>query len=173
MSLGRCKIQVMALEAMQEMAGLIGNHLEKGDVLALIGDLGTGKTTLSKGIGAALGIEGHMASPSYTIVNAYASRLGPLYHADVYRIDDADALEDIGFFDYLREGGLVIVEWADKIREALMDEASRYLEISIHPALDGRELVFFGPLEWIDAILSAIKGVVGIHIIESLVEVGL
>jgi len=122
---------------MQALAACIGKALTKGDVVGLIGDLGTGKTTLSKGMGSALGVEGHMSSPSYTIVNMYACHLGALYHADVYRIDDVAQLDDIGFFDYLHEKGVVLVEWADKIKADLLLETDQYIELQLSPSASG------------------------------------
>lgn len=123
---------------MSILANAIAACLRPGDTLALIGDLGTGKTTLSKGIGCALGIEGIMASPSYTIVNAYTCSLGPLYHADVYRLNAIEELDDIGFFDYLHDNGIVLVEWADKILSALVYETDQLIRIELTVHGEGR-----------------------------------
>jgi tRNA threonylcarbamoyladenosine biosynthesis protein TsaE len=129
---------------MAQLGAFLATALKKGDVIALIGDLGTGKTTLSKAIGKALGIAEHMASPSYTIVNAYNSDLGPLYHADVYRIEAVSALDDIGFFDYIHDNGVVIVEWADKIESALAYETSKLIRIELRVVGEGRGLTISG-----------------------------
>lgn len=138
------KFEVMSPEAMHLLAQGIGSALVPGDVLALIGDLGTGKTTLSKGIGKALGVPGHLSSPSYTIVNVYSAAIGPLYHADVYRIDDISQLDDIGFFDYLHDGGVVLVEWADKIKDALLLETDSYIELCLTALEEGRRVEIEG-----------------------------
>lgn len=141
--------EIDSVEKMQVLAKAIGNALVGGDVVALIGDLGTGKTTLSKGIGQTLGVEGHMSSPSYTIVNMYNCRFGPLYHSDVYRIDDPSQLEDIGFFDYLHEKGILLVEWADKIKEDLLQETEQYIELHLTVSGEGRcvEISGYGGFE--------------------------
>ncbi|MCK8059438.1 MULTISPECIES: tRNA (adenosine(37)-N6)-threonylcarbamoyltransferase complex ATPase subunit type 1 TsaE [unclassified Fusibacter] len=131
-------------EMMMHVGHLIAGKLSKGDVVALIGDLGTGKTTLTKAIGEALNIPGYMASPSYNIVNAYECSLGPLYHADVYRIDTIDSLDEIGFFEYLHEGGIVLIEWADKILDELKVETDQLILITIDNHEEGRILELNG-----------------------------
>lgn len=129
---------------MSVLAAAIASSLKKGDTVALIGDLGTGKTTLSKGIGRALGIEGIMASPSYTIVNAYTCQLGPFYHADVYRLNSIEELDDIGFFDYLHDNGIVLVEWADKVLSALAYETKQLIQIELSVYGEGRLVTLSG-----------------------------
>ena len=88
-----------------------------GTVYALIGDLGTGKTTLTKSIAEGLGIERHITSPTFTIVNEY---LGDrtLIHFDMYRLGSADELFDIGWEDYLARGAVCAVEWSENVEEA-------------------------------------------------------
>lgn len=151
------KFVARGLDAMQHLAVCIGKSLSHGDVVALVGDLGTGKTTLSKGIGKALGVPGHLPSPSYTIVNVYTSALGPFYHADVYRIDDVQQLEDIGFFEYLHDNGVVVVEWADKIKDDLLQEAKAYIEIGIEALLEGRSIEIKGPEAFLDRLMSHVN----------------
>ncbi|CDF57507.1 tRNA (adenosine(37)-N6)-threonylcarbamoyltransferase complex ATPase subunit type 1 TsaE [Thermobrachium celere] len=101
-----------------ELGYKIGSILKKGDVISLNGDLGAGKTHLTKGIAAGLGVEDYITSPTFTIVNEYMGRL-PLYHFDVYRIDDIYEMYEIGFEEYLYGDGVCVVEWGDMVEELL------------------------------------------------------
>ena len=89
-------------------------------VICLEGDLGSGKTVFTKGFAAALGIEDIITSPTFNIVKEYLSGELPLYHMDVYRLEETD--EDIGFNDYFNKGGVTIIEWADIIKDQLPKE---------------------------------------------------
>jgi len=100
----------------------LASRLKPGDVVALIGDLGTGKTTLTKYIAEGLGITEMITSPTFTIVCEYHSGRLPLYHFDVYRIDDPDDMFEIGADEYFYGNGVCVVEWADQIAELLPDE---------------------------------------------------
>jgi tRNA threonylcarbamoyladenosine biosynthesis protein TsaE len=107
----------------------LGESLEPGTVLALVGDLGTGKTTLTKAIAEGLGIEEYVTSPTFTLINEYTGGRLPLYHFDVYRIDDPDEMNVLGYEEYFYGDGLTVVEWADKIWELLPEDA-RIIELS-------------------------------------------
>ena len=97
----------------------IGEKLQAGDVLVLTGDLGAGKTTLTKGIAQGLGIQQMIKSPTYTIVRAYEGRL-PFYHLDVYRIgDDPDSID---LDDFLYGGGVTVIEWGELLGATLLDD---------------------------------------------------
>jgi tRNA threonylcarbamoyladenosine biosynthesis protein TsaE len=97
--------------------------LTRGDVIALTGDLGTGKTTLVKGIARGMGIkDGEVASPSFTLVNEYAGPL-PLFHVDLYRLEDEKELIGIDYEEYLKGDGVVVIEWADQIPQAVPGES--------------------------------------------------
>lgn len=93
-------------------------------VICLTGDLGAGKTTLSKALALELGIKSDISSPTYTIVNEYREDV-TLFHFDVYRINDIEEMYEIGFDEYLFSGAYVIIEWADKIESLLPDDALR------------------------------------------------
>jgi tRNA threonylcarbamoyladenosine biosynthesis protein TsaE len=97
--------------------------LEAGDVLALCGDLGAGKTHFVKGVAAGLAIECEATSPTFTIVHEYPGGRLPLFHIDWYRLDDPSELRRIEFDDYLAEGGVIAIEWADKFRDAIPPRA--------------------------------------------------
>jgi tRNA threonylcarbamoyladenosine biosynthesis protein TsaE len=90
--------------------------LQPGDLITMEGDLGAGKTTLTKAIGAGLGVTRTINSPTFTIIKEYEGRL-PLYHMDVYRLENSD--EDIGFEEYFSGEGVTIVEWAQFIEDYL------------------------------------------------------
>ena len=101
----------------------LGQTLRPGDVVALSGELGAGKTCLAQGIARGLGIpeEYRITSPTFTIINEYPGRL-ILYHLDVYRLSGVRDLDEIGYEDCFNDKGVVVVEWAEKIREALPKE---------------------------------------------------
>lgn len=103
-----------------EMGRKLGTALQAADIVCLSGNLGTGKTAFTHGLATALGIDGYITSPTFTIVNEYQGRL-PLYHFDVYRLGDPEELYDIGFEEYLDAGGVVVIEWADMIQSILPD----------------------------------------------------
>ena len=99
-----------------------------GDLIALSGELGAGKTTFVKALAASLGIaEDDVSSPSYTLLNEYAGQI-PMYHFDLYRLEGADDVDDLGFDEYMEGDGLAVVEWADVAPQILPSE---YLEIKI------------------------------------------
>ena len=101
----------------------VAQTLKKGDVIALVGDLGTGKTTLSMYIAEALGITETITSPTFTIVQEYHSGRLPLYHFDVYRVDDIEEMYRIGYEEYFYGEGVCIVEWADIVEEIIPEDA--------------------------------------------------
>lgn len=99
----------------------IGRALEAGDVLVLTGDLGAGKTQLTKGIAAGMGVVGDVTSPTFTIEMVYEGTEMPLYHFDLYRLDDPDQLEDTGIFDVLGADGVCSIEWGEQFAEEIGD----------------------------------------------------
>ena len=101
----------------------IAEAAEPGDVVALIGDLGTGKTALTKYIAEGLGVKGDISSPTFTIVKEYRSGRMPLYHFDVYRLGSGDELLDIGAEEMLDGDGLCVIEWADIVADVLPEDA--------------------------------------------------
>ena len=103
-----------------EAAGeALGRSLSPGAVLAYRGDLGMGKTAFTRGLARGLGYTGRVTSPTFTIVNEYEGGRLPLFHFDMYRLEDSDALFDIGWEDYLARGGVCAVEWSERIDSAL------------------------------------------------------
>jgi tRNA threonylcarbamoyladenosine biosynthesis protein TsaE len=107
----------------EEIGSLLGSMLAKGDVVALAGELGTGKTTLVRGIARGIGLEeGEVASPSFTLVNEYEGPLR-LFHIDLYRLADARELIAIDYEEYLQADGVVVIEWADRLPQAIPADA--------------------------------------------------
>ena len=97
---------------------------KKGDIYCLCGDLGVGKTVFTKGFAQGLGIDEHITSPTFTIVNEYEGTL-PFYHFDVYRIGDVSEMDEIGYEDCFFGDGVSLVEWAEIIEELLPEETIR------------------------------------------------
>ena len=105
---------------MEALGERIARALPGGGFVALYGDLGAGKTVLCRGVGKALGLD-HLSSPTFTIVQEYPT-VPPLFHFDAYRLADEDELYAMGFEDYLDRGGLILMEWADRVPLALPRE---------------------------------------------------
>lgn len=97
----------------------LGRRAAAGTVYTLIGDLGTGKTVFTQGVAAGLGIPGPVNSPTFTIMQVYEEGRLPFYHFDVYRIGDAEEMEEIGYEEYFYGEGVCLIEWADLIPELL------------------------------------------------------
>jgi tRNA threonylcarbamoyladenosine biosynthesis protein TsaE len=102
-----------------ELGIKIGEKLKRGDVIALDGDLGAGKTYLTKGIAKGLDIDEHITSPSFTILNQYDSGRLNLYHFDVYRINDIEEMYEIGFDEFLYGDGVSVIEWGSIVKDIL------------------------------------------------------
>lgn len=101
---------------------MLATRLVPGDFVALWGDLGAGKTAFVRGLAGGLGCEG-VSSPTFTIVHEYEGRI-PVFHFDVYRLEDENDLYDIGYEDYLRRGGVIAMEWPEIVPGVL--PGSRY-----------------------------------------------
>ncbi len=110
----------------------LGRAAQPGDVYTLVGDLGAGKTVFTQGFARGLGITEPVNSPTFTILQVYDTGRLPLYHFDVYRIEDPDEMEEIGWEDCVYGDGVSIVEWADRIRD-ILPEACRDIRIGKDP----------------------------------------
>lgn len=114
-----------SMEETIEFGKELGMNSKRGDIFCLVGDLGCGKTMMSKGIAMGLGIdEADITSPTFTIVNTYDDLEKPLYHFDVYRISDISEMDDIGYEDMFYGDGVSIVEWADLIKDLIPNNAT-------------------------------------------------
>lgn len=110
----------------------LGFILTKGSIIGFFGDLGSGKTTMIKGIARGLGVKELVKSPSFVFVTEYQGKF-PVYHLDLYRITKPDELYEIGFFEYLYGDGVSLVEWAERAGTLLPDEAVKVkIEIINH-----------------------------------------
>lgn len=97
------------------------SKLVPGDVIALRGYLGAGKTAFTRGVAAGLGLDARVSSPTFTIVNEYLGKT-PLFHFDLYRLGSSDELFEIGWEDYLERGGVCMVEWSENANDAMPKE---------------------------------------------------
>ncbi len=113
---------IKGLDKTEEFGKSFAERLQPGSVVALIGPLGAGKTTLAKAIAKGLGGTETLTSPTFTIVQEYESGRLPLYHFDVYRVSDEEELFEMGFEEYLHKGGVCLIEWADLIQPMLPSE---------------------------------------------------
>ncbi|MGA2782112.1 MAG: tRNA (adenosine(37)-N6)-threonylcarbamoyltransferase complex ATPase subunit type 1 TsaE [Smithella sp.] len=116
------KIEIISVSADQtsEIARFIGGKLRKGDILALSGELGSGKTCFTGGLARGLGVDEkyQITSPTFTLINEYPARF-KLYHFDVYRLNGYSEFEDLGYEEYFCGDGIVVIEWAEKIVKIL------------------------------------------------------
>ena len=116
------RISIKGVDGMRELGLELAAALEPGDIIAMVGNLGTGKTTLSKYIAEGLGVTEALSSPTFNIVKEYRSGRLPLFHFDVYRLSSGDDLVDIGAEDYLYGDGVCLIEWADIVADILPEE---------------------------------------------------
>lgn len=122
-----------------------GKAASPGDVYALHGDLGVGKTVFTKGLAKGLGIAEAVNSPTFTILQIYDTGRLPLYHFDVYRIEDPEEMEEVGFDDYIFGQGVSIIEWPEKIAEILPEHVVNVtIEKDLGRGLDFRRIIFEG-----------------------------
>src|SRR5699024_8979025 len=99
----------------------LGSLLEGGDIVCLTGDLGAGKTTLTKSIAKGLDVKDYVTSPTFALINEYKGRV-PVYHFDVYRLEGIEDVIDLGFEEYFYSKGVTIIEWGDKIEKFLPED---------------------------------------------------
>lgn len=139
----KAKIEILSPSTNKtiEVARLLGSKLRKGDILALSGELGSGKTCFTAGLARGLGVSEsyQITSPTFTLINEYKAKCN-LYHFDLYRLNGYSEFEDLGYEEYFSGEGVVVIEWAEKIAEILprsaffikfdyVDENSRKINI--------------------------------------------
>ena len=116
-------------EETEELGEKLSKELKEGDRVALVGELGGGKTRFVRGVARGLGSKGFIKSPSFTIINIYEGGRLPLYHIDLYRIGRADELFEAGVEEYIYGKGISIIEWADKV-PALLEDSTLVIRFS-------------------------------------------
>lgn len=156
------KINVNSSMEMKQLGAAIASTAKAHDLLLLNGDLGAGKTTLTQGIGEALGVRRPVKSPTFTIVREYEEAKLPIYHMDFYRLENDD-LSSIDLSSYLQQPGLVVIEWPEVVKADLPDQ---YLQIVIRRVDDSwdstKRTVEFRPQgkrnkDWVAEIANKIK----------------
>jgi len=145
------QVEIYSIEATYKLAHALGELLFPGAVLCLEGDLGAGKTTFTKGLGASLGVKSVINSPTFTIIKEYDGKL-PLYHMDVYRIENEH--EDLGFDEYFYGNGVTVIEWARRIMSQLPEER---LDIYIYAEGNKRLFEFYPHGEKYEEICEVLK----------------
>ena len=115
-------VETFSADETYEYGRKMGAEAQPGDVYCLTGDLGVGKTVFTQGFAAGLGVREPVSSPTFTIVQEYEGEKMPFYHFDVYRIGEAEEMEEIGFEDYVYGQGVCRIEWANLIREILPED---------------------------------------------------
>lgn len=151
------KIYLNSAEDTLKLGEIIGKSLNPGSIIALVGDLGAGKTVLVKGIAKGLGIEEEPNSPTFVIMNYYDAPT-PLYHFDLYRLSDEDELVGIGYDEYFYGNGVCAVEWADRISDIFPDHTIR-IDIKIpesgsNDSVTKRAIKIEGNKEWVSSFKS-------------------
>ncbi len=133
----------------------LGSALQPGDIVALDGDLGAGKTLLTKGIARSLGIsDSDVTSPTFSLIHEYAAPV-PLYHFDLYRLEDPEELWNLGYEDYFFGQGICVIEWAERITAYLPAE---YLAVIMQKTGDTERVMEFVPFgKRYAAVVQAVK----------------
>ncbi len=129
----------------------LGKLLSPGNVIALYGDLGAGKTTLTRGIAAGIGLDADIHSPTFTLIHEHAGRI-PIYHVDLYRLSSEQEVETLGLEEYIYSDGVTIIEWGDRMKSMLPVER---LDITLKMTGDTeRQLIFETNSEKIEKLIG-------------------
>jgi tRNA threonylcarbamoyladenosine biosynthesis protein TsaE len=149
-------VETHSPDATERLGRRLGGRLHPGDVVALIGPLGAGKTVLARGIAGGAGASGYIASPSFVVIREYA---GPIrvYHADLYRLERPDEIADLGLDEIVDAGGLLVVEWADRAREWLPREHIRAV-LAFGASEDARLITLEAPVSMADRLDAVVEG---------------
>lgn len=150
------KILTKRPEDTLRLGEILGGCLSAGDVVALVGELGSGKTCMTQGIARGMGVpsENPVTSPTFTLINEYPGKRA-MYHLDVYRLSGPVDLEDLGYEEYFYGDGVVVIEWAEKI-ESLLPEEKCYLIHLRYIDENTREIRVSGPSEGMAKISKAL-----------------
>jgi len=118
---------------------LVGSLLVPGDVVAITGELGAGKTTFIKGLAEGTGVSDFVSSPSFVIINEYSGKI-PFFHVDLYRLNDLSEIEDIAIEEYFERKGIVAIEWAEKLKSLL---PGKHIKIDIEATNESERKFIF------------------------------
>ncbi|MGL5355168.1 MAG: tRNA (adenosine(37)-N6)-threonylcarbamoyltransferase complex ATPase subunit type 1 TsaE [Cetobacterium sp.] len=129
--------KILSFEEINKLAKKIANYVSPNTVVALIGDLGTGKTTFTKNFAKELGVEENLKSPTFNYVLEYLDGRLPLYHFDVYRLGSSEEIYEIGYEDYINNDGVALIEWANIIESEL---PKKYIKIEFQYSLEEDDL---------------------------------
>jgi len=138
----RLELTAGAPEDTMAVGDAVASLLREGDAVALTGELGAGKTTFVRGAARALGFDGAVASPTFTLVREYQGRVR-IYHVDVYRLERVQDVLDLGLDEMVAEGGVVLVEWGDAV-EGLLPDDHLLVEITLMGPEEARRIVMMG-----------------------------
>ena len=138
----RLELIAGAPEDTMAVGDAVASLLGEGDAVALTGELGAGKTTFVRGAARALGFDGAVASPTFTLVREYQGRVR-IYHVDVYRLERVQDVLDLGLDEMVAEGGVVLVEWGDAV-EGLLPDDHLLVEITLMGPEEARRIVVTG-----------------------------
>lgn len=128
-----------------EIGRKYGENAAPGDVFCLDGDLGVGKTVFTKGFAAGVGVKDVVSSPTFTILQSYEDGRIPLYHFDVYRIEDPSEMDEIGFDEFIYGGGVSLIEWAQLISDILPEHYTQVkIEKDAARGFDYRKITVIG-----------------------------
>ncbi|AQW21871.1 tRNA (adenosine(37)-N6)-threonylcarbamoyltransferase complex ATPase subunit type 1 TsaE [Lentilactobacillus curieae] len=151
-------VKVKSADETIELGKKLASLLKAGDVILLDGDLGAGKTTFTKGLGEGLGIKRSIKSPTFTIIREYSGGRLPLYHMDVYRLEDGSG-DELGLDEYFEGDGVSVVEWSQFVADTLPED---YLKISFqrldNEAESERELTFEGANSRFNNMINDVLG---------------
>ena len=147
--------EVNSEEDTKKLATLAGKSIKEGVTLALIGDLGAGKTFFTKHLAKTLGAEEEVTSPTFNLMNIYEG-VCPIYHFDLYRLETLEQLEDIGFCEYAESGeGVCLIEWADKFKSEMPENT---VEVNFEKTGENsRTITFSGEGELAKEFLEKMK----------------
>lgn len=141
-------IETHSAEETYELGKKIGQNAKAGQLYCLIGDLGVGKTVFTQGLAAGLGITEPVNSPTFTILQIYEEGRIPFYHFDVYRIEEIEEMEEIGYEEYFDGEGVCLIEWANLIGEILPEEHIQIvIEKDLSSGFDYRTIRIEGNVE--------------------------
>lgn len=150
----RIALTTISAEETTALGERLGRLLGPGDVVALFGDLGAGKTTLTKGIAVGLGLAADIHSPTFTLIHEHPGAV-PLYHVDLYRLSSEEEVETLGLEEYIYSDGVTIIEWADRMKSILPKDR---LDITLRMQGDTeRELTFETVSERVGKIISDLE----------------